>query len=232
MPRPARTVIPGQVHHLVLRGNNGAPIVVDDADRERFLDVLRDAALTQRVAVHAYVLMDNHVHVIATPSEEAGLSRMVQSLGRNYVVGFNRRHGRTGTLWEGRFKAHLVDAQAYLLVLMRFIESKPLHAGLAPALLSGRWSRLAHHLGERRDPLVSDHALFWGLGNTPFEREAAYRRWMEEGTSKAEEAELMQACRSSRPLARAAFLAEVQRAWSLPPAPKPRGRPRKNSGTI
>jgi putative transposase len=204
----------------------------DDADRERFLDILRDAALTQQVAVHAYVLMDNHVHLLATPSEEGSLSRMVQSAGRNYVVAFNRRHGRSGTLWEGRFKAHLVEAQAYLLVLMRFIESKPFHAGLAPALLASRWSSLAHHLGERRDPLVSDHSLFWGLGNTPFEREAAYRRWMEEGTSTAQEAELMQACRTSRPLASPAFLVEVQRAWSLPLAPKPRGRPRKHYGTI
>jgi putative transposase len=217
---------------LVLRGNNGSAIFLDDPDRERFRDILRDAALTHRVAIHAYVLMDNSVHLLATPAEEPSLSRMVQGVGRSYVVWFNRRHERSGTLWEGRFKAHLVDAQAYLLILMRFIESQPFRTGLAPGLLETRWSSLAHHLGEKRDPLISEHGLFWGLGNTPFEREAVYRRWVEEGCSAAEEREVEAACRSSRPLAKPSFLAEMRRLWALPAAPRPRGRPRINSGTI
>jgi putative transposase len=232
MPRPLRAVIPDQVHHLVLRGNNDGAIFIGDPDRERFRDILRDAALTHRVAIHAYVLMDNRVHLLATPAEVTSLSRMVQGVGRSYVVWFNRKHERSGTLWGGRFKAHLVDAQAYLLLLMRFIESQPFRTRLAPALLETRWSSLAHHLGETRDPLITEHALFWGLGNTPFEREAAYRRWVEEGSSAAEERELEDACRSSRPLAKPRFLAEMQRLWALPLPPKSRGRPRKNSGTI
>jgi len=232
MPRAPRTIIPGHVHHLLLRGNNGAKIFSDDSDRERFLDILRDAALTHQVAVHAYGLMDNHLHLLLTPSSASALSRMVQSVGRNYVVAFNRKHQRSGTLWEGRFRAHLVEAQTHLLPLMRFIECKPEGALLASALLGSRCSSLAHHLGERRDPLITEHALYWALGNTPFEREAAYRRWMEEGPAGREFDDLQEAMKSSRPFASPEFVANLQKAYPLPLSPRPRGRPRKDSGTI
>jgi putative transposase len=228
MPRPARAFFAGEVHHLVLRGNNGGAIFQDDVDRARFLDILRDAALTHRVAVHAYVLMDNHLHLLATPAQADSLSRMVQTVGRSYVVPFNQRHGRSGTLWEGRFKAHLLEAEAYLLIAMRFIESNPVRAGLAPGLLAIRWSSLAHHLGYRRDPLITEHAVYWALGNTPFEREAAYRRWMEEGASPGEVQALRLAIRSSRPLARAEFAAAMAEASGVPLKPRPRGRPRNS----
>src|SRR5207237_6770534 len=109
------------------------------------------------VAVHAYVLMTNHVHLLVTPEQEDGLSRFMQALGRRYVRWFNDRHQRTGTLWEGRFRSTVVAADRYLLACMRYIELHPVRAGLSANATEYRWSSNAHHVGLSMDPLISDH---------------------------------------------------------------------------
>ncbi len=227
MPRPSRTFVPDHPYHLIQRGNNRQVVFVNDEDRRRYLSVLAEVARDEGVQLHAYVLMSNHVHLLATPRNEAGLSRLMQSLGRRYVGAFNARHGRTGTLWEGRFKAHLVDADAYLLSCLRYIELNPHRAGLVSDLLDYPWSSLAHHLGKRVDPCVVDHPVFWQLGNTPFEREAAYRAWLEEGVSMAEQKRFADALKTAAPMASPELIERLRRDKSLPPPPKPRGRPRK-----
>ena len=167
-------------------GNNRQPIFVDDEDRQAWCAHLREASLVARVDIHAYVLMSNHVHLLATPRDSAdGLSTMMQSLGRRYVAAFNRRHARSGTLWEGRFRAALVDPDDSLLTCMRYIDSHPQRSGLVADASDYAWSSCAHHLGRRRDPLIVDHARYWALGNTPFEREGAFRSFLEEGVQPA-----------------------------------------------
>lgn len=226
MARLARLTLAGHAHHLIQRGLNRQAIVSDDIDRERLLAELRECAALHKVAIHAYVLMDNHLHLLATPETDQSLSRMMQSLGRRYVAAFNKRHGRSGTLWDGRFRAAPLEAQAHLLACMRFIELNPQRFGWLLARPEDYpWSSAAHHLGRRRDPLVLDHALFWGLGNTPFEREAAYRAWLEQGVSDEEGRHLADSALKGWPLGSASFLQALAEGSSRPVMPRQRGRP-------
>lgn len=187
--------------------------------------MLREAAHEHQMAIHAYVLMTNHVHLLATPATAESFSRTMQSLGRRYVGWFNHRHERTGTLWEGRFRTSLVDSDGYLLACQRYIELNPHRAGLASGLLDYPWSSLLHHLGERRDPLVTDHPVFWLLGNTPFAREAAYRQWLEQGVADAERQRISDAMNKSLALGDDAFIQRMQRETDRPLVEKRRGRP-------
>lgn len=229
MARLPRLVVPGLPHHLIQRGHNRQPIVLDDEDRRQFLALLREAAINQRVAIHAYVLMDNHLHLLATPETPEGLSRMMQSLGRRYVATFNQRHGRSGTLWEGRFRAAPLEAERHLLACMRYIELNPQRAGWLMEPGSYAWSSGPQHLGHRRDPLITEHPLFWALGNTPFEREAAWRAWLEQGVSPEELRALGDSALKGWPLGSAGFLQGLAEGSERPVAPRQRGRPRKQA---
>ncbi len=227
MARQARLTVPGHPHHLLVRGNNRQPIFVDDDDRRRLLAQLGDTLREHAVSLHAYVLMPNHLHLLATPSNGDSLSRLMQSLGRRYVASFNLRHQRSGTLWEGRYRAHVVGGGDNVLRCMRFIELNPQRVSLASNLLEGSWSSLAHHLGALRDPLVTEPAGYWQLGNTPFEREAAYRQWLEHGVGSLEAQRIVSALVGGRPLGDAAFVAELEKLTARSLAVRPRGRPPK-----
>lgn len=228
MARLPRLAVAGQAHLLIQRGNNGQPLVADDEDRRLCLQLLREAAQAHAVAIHAYVLLDNELQLLATPQASDGLSRMMQALGRRYVGAFNRRHGRSGTLWEGRFRAAVIESERYFIACMRFIESQPVRAGLVPHAADWAWSSAAHHLGRRHDPLVADHPLFWALGNTPFDREMAYGRWLEHGTSAAEADVLLRSASKGWALGSEAFLARLAELTPRPLQPRRRGRPRKS----
>lgn len=128
MARQRRLDLPGIPRHIVQRGNNRLPCFLDDADRARYRHLLREALLANDCRLHAYVLMDNHVHLLVTPPAAGATSRMMQWLGRQYAAQFNARHGRTGTLWEGRYKACLVDDADYLLRCVRYIDLNPVRA--------------------------------------------------------------------------------------------------------
>jgi len=173
--------IPGFPHHVIQRGNDRREIFVDDADRERYLATLKEVAAPCGLAVHAYVLMPDHVHLMVTPQAAGDVGRIVQSLARRYVRWFNDRHGRTGALFEGRYRSTVVDADPYLLACMRYIELNPVRAGLVNGPAEFRWSSHAHHVGRAVDPMITDHPVYWALGNTPFERQAAYRLLFEQG---------------------------------------------------
>lgn len=233
MARSRRLAVAGYPHHLIQRGNNRCAIFVDASDRNEYLAMLREAAVSAGVALHAYVLMDNHVHLLGTPAAADALSRMMQVLGRNYVGWFNHRHGRSGTLWEGRFRSSLIEGDPYLLACMRYIELNPVRAGMVASAEAFAWSSARHHLGLRTDALLTDHALFWSLGNTPFEREAAWRRFLEEGVPQTEAQVFAFAVVRGRALGSDAFLGRVASETGLRVTPGRRGRPRQNdSGPI
>jgi len=184
--RLPRLTIPGFPHHVIQRGNDRRAIFVDDADRERYLATLREIAARCGLAVHAHVLMPDHVHLLVTPQAAGDVGRVIQSLGRRYVRWFNDRHGRGGALFEGRYRSAVVDAEIYLLACMRYIELNPVRAGLVNGPAEFRWSSYAHHVGRAVDPMINDHPVYWALGNTPFERQAAYRRLFEHVPPKDE----------------------------------------------
>jgi len=231
MARLPRLVLADQAHHVIQRGNNRQAIVLADADRQQFLEILRDCAIASRVAVHAYVLMDNHLHLLVTPEDAQGLSRLMQSLGRRYVAWFNHKYQRSGTLWEGRFRASLIDSERYFLACMRYIELNPVRAGLCASPQEFVWSSCAHHLGSRRDLLVTDHPLFWSLGNTPFERDAAYGELLGQGLADDDRKKLTEAVLRGRPLGEPNFLKQLGQQNRRFAAPRARGRPPKPVST-
>jgi len=218
MARPQRLFLPGHPHHIIQRGHNQGPIFLDDEDRRAYLHHLGEVARESRVAVHAYALRDDRVHLLLTPQTDGAISRMMQALGRRYVAAFNRRHGRSGTLWAGRFASHLVDEGA-LLDCQCYIEGQD--APLVPT----PWSSAAHHLGLQHDHLLTPHRVVWALGNTPFEREAAYRARLELGLSASTRTAIEQAMRQGLLLGNDAAWQALERELHRPLRPRPRGRP-------
>jgi putative transposase len=212
---------------LVQLGHNRQPVFKDDIDRRLFLDLLREAAMSHGVAIHAYALLDNEVRMLATPSTGDSLSRMMQAIGRRYGGSFNRRHGHAGSLWEGRFKAATIEPERHLLACMRYVEE--LSAGTSDGMNLGRvpWSSAPHHFGEQADPLVSDHLQYWSLGNTPFEREANYKDLSQQALTSEELALISSAVRKGWPLGSPTFLEQLSASTERRLAPLPRGRPQK-----
>lgn len=231
MARLPRLILPDQPHHVILRGNNRQAIFFSDLDRQQLLAMLGEAAAQYQVAIHAYVLMDNHFHLLVTPSTAEALSRMMQSLGRRYVGWFNARHQRSGTLWEGRFRAGLIEGERHLLACMRYIELNPVRAGLCQEAAQWPWSSAAHHLGLARSSLITEHELYWSLGNTPFEREHAYREFIAQGVPLPEQVQLTESVLRGRPVGSESFLKPLTLEHPAVVNRRPRGRPRKTLAT-
>jgi len=227
MARLPRLILPGQPHHVILRGNNRQAIVLSDVDRQQLMTVIGEVSIQYNVDVHAFVLMDNHFHLLLTPRTPEALSRMMQALGRRYVGWFNARHQRTGTLWEGRFRVGLIEAERYLLACMRYIELNPVRAGLCSEATQWPWSSAAHHLGLARQSLIAEHPLYWSMGNTPFEREHVYREFLAQGVSMREQKEFTDAALRGRPLGSEDFLKTLSPDHERIVTRRPRGRPRK-----
>ena len=227
MARTSRLVIPNQPHHIIQRGNDRQPIFHDEEDCQVFLRWLRDAARQFKVAVHAYVLMGNHLHLLVTPSDEVGLARMMQWVGRYDVPYFNQKYGRTGTLWQGRFKTSIIESEEYFLLCSRYIENNPVRAGLVSQAAEYLWSSCAHHIGDKPDSLISDHPLYWALGNTPFEREAAYKALIAQAIPAEAEGALSQAVQKGLVLGSEQFKINLEKRTSRRVRPGKRGRPMK-----
>jgi putative transposase len=180
MPRHPRLMFPGVPLHIVQRGNNRLPCFFERTDYLVFLDLLVHAAARTRCAVHAYVLMRNHVHLLASPATAHGASALMKALGQNYVQYINRRYQRHGTLWQGRFRSCLVQDERYLMVCQRYIELNPVRACLVddPALYE--WSSYRANACGERNALVTPHALYTSLADDPPGREDAYRALFDE----------------------------------------------------
>ncbi|SEA75389.1 transposase [Acidovorax soli] len=226
MARLPRLTLAGYPHHIIQRGNNRQVIFVDRQDFETMLALLAENAQKFAVAIHAYVLMDNHFHLLATPATAEALPLMMQAVGRSYVRYFNQRHGRSGTLWEGRYRSTLIESERYLLACMVYIDLNPVRAGMVAQPGAWPWSSHAHCLGQRIDKLVTPHALYWALGNTPFAREAAYAALVQAGVGSGEQAALTDAALRGWALGDADFVVELQKK-SLRRVTKTRpGRPK------
>jgi len=225
MARLPRLVVPGQPHHIIQRGNDRKAIFRDTADYLKFIEWLRDASRQFKVAIHAYVLMSNHLHLLASPADGQGLSRMMQWIGRHYVPYFNHKYERTGTLWQGRFKATVIDSERYLMTCSRYIELNPVRAGMVPTADDYPWSSYQHHVGIKSDPVVTDHALYWALGNTPFQREAAYRELTEQGVNEADVAAITEATLKGWAIGSEQFKASLEKQTQRRVSKAKRGRP-------
>jgi putative transposase len=225
MARLTRLCIPGWPHLVVQRGHDRRKVFVDDVDRALYRSLLQEAAVREGVRIHAYGLLDDEVRLLATPTSVDGLSKLIQALGRRYVIRFNRRHARSGGLWEGRFRATVIEPEQHLLSCMLFVEAG--ETGTEP----GRYnvcSSAPHHLGAKVDALVTEPAQYWELGNTPFDREAAYRRLYEQGLTQDQLSALLRSLQAGWPLGTEEFKQSLAATTNRRLSPMARGRPRKN----
>ena len=175
MPRKPRMYLPDVPAHIVQRGNNRDACFFSDDDYLYYLEVLGQGLRRYGVKLHAYCLMTNHVHLLMTPKDKVGISRVMQHLGRLYVLYINRTYRRSGTLWEGRHKASLVNAEEYLLTCYRYIELNPVAAGMVNTPEQYRWSSYSWHAWGNKNIFIHDHALYQQLGSTIKDRQYAYR---------------------------------------------------------
>lgn len=175
MPRSRRLDPTGVPQHVLQRGNNRAACFFGDVDRRFYLNCLSESAALRGCSIHAYVLMSNHVHLLVTPQKPRAIGAMMQDIGRKYVRILNALHGRTGTLWEGRFKSSLIDSERYLLACHRYIEQNPVRAGMVSSAAEFPWSSHRHYLGNDKSGFLAPHFLFHGLGTDLDSRRAAFR---------------------------------------------------------
>ncbi len=226
MARLPRIAVANHQHHILQRGNDNRLIFQDAEDIAVFRGALQSAARKFEVAIHAYVLLPTQFHLLVTPATNEGLGKMMQWLGRHYVPYFNRRYQREGTLWQGRFKSLIIDSDDYFMLCSRYIESCPVRLGLVASLANFRDSSYLHHTGALVDPLITDHPLYWNLGNTPFQREAAYKELMEQALTSKETDDFTQATLKGWPLGSTRFKEHLEKHASRRIAPLKRGRPR------
>ncbi len=164
MPRRPRLVIPGIPLHITQRGVNRAAVFVDAEDRRFYLELLAETAASGSIRIHAYALMGNHVHLLVSPIQAGDLAHAMRLLNQRYVAAFNRRHRRTGTLWEGRFRSCLVDSESYVLALYRYIDLNPVRAAMVEAPEQHVWSSARANLGLAFEPWLIPHAVYCALG--------------------------------------------------------------------
>jgi putative transposase len=227
MARLPRLALAGEPHLMVQRAHGGHAVLVSEEDHRRYLDALRESAAHHGLLIHAYALLPERVWLLATPRSAESLSRTLQALGRRFGADYNRRHGRTGALWEGRFRSTVVDPAAYFLRALRHVEAAPVRAGASDQAGHFAWSSAGHHLGLRRDPLITEHAAYWAMGNTPFDRQGAYRDWLAEPEALEATRKIEDACIKGWPLAGAHFIAQLEGRAPRRVIPLTAGRPRK-----
>ena len=211
MARLPRLTLAGYPHHVIQRGNNRQEIFTSVADYRQLLSLLEENARRFKVEVHAYVLMTNHFHLLATPQNDKGLPLLMQAVGRSYVRYFNDSRGRSGSLWEGRYRSTLIETDRYLLACMAYIDLNPVRAGMVSEAIDFAWSSHGFYVGAKADKLITPHALFWSLANTPFGREAAYAELVRAGISADQQGALTRSALAGWALGDPDFVAELQK---------------------
>jgi putative transposase len=228
MARLPRLYLPGCAQHIIQRGNNREACFYGEADYKAYLSFLKDAALKYQVDIHAFVLMTNHVHLLTTPKNQYGVSRMMQAQGRKYVQYFNFTHNRTGTLWEGRYKSTLVDADEYLLTVYRYIELNPVRAEMVTHASEYPWSSYQSNALGKPIQLLTPHPLYLQLGKEDAERQKAYRFLFRGKMSKRTLSEIRDASNKAWVLGNDRFRAQIEAKTGRRAIPLGRGGDRKS----
>ena len=227
MARQPRYFVKNQPQHIIQRGNNREPIFADDQDYRFYLECLHEAAEAQRLRIHSYVLMTNHVHLLATPEVETSIGKTLQSLGRRYVQYFNYLYKRTGTLWEGRYKATLIDSDRYLLTCMRYIELNPVRAAMVDHPGGYPWSSYGANSYGHDDLLTQPNELYQRLGRTDLERQSAYRQLFRSAVKRSDLDAIRESTNKGWVLGNDLFRAKIEKLSGRRASPKASGRPRK-----
>lgn len=232
MARLPRFVLPGHPQHVIQRGNNRQECFCAESDYRFYLDKLRSASAKHGCEIHAYVLMTNHVHLLVTPNTQEGIGQLMQYVGRHFVPYINHLYGRTGTLWEGRYKASVVQEERYLLACMRYIEMNPVRAGMVKFPAHYRWSSYRANAQGHENRLLTAHACYRALGRTLADRQEAYRVLFRNVLGPEQLKELRAAWQTGTPLGNNQFLADIERALKTKVGHARRGRPRKHGNGL
>lgn len=225
MARQARDARPGRTYHIVQRGHDGTEIFRDDHDRKSYLESFLQAAIGFGLHVHAYCLLKQEGHWLATPQRADSMADVVQQVGRSYVRRFNTRWSRRGTLWEGRYRAYWIEEPVFGLVVQRSIEWLPVRYMLAPRPSDWEWSSVHCHCGSRPEPRLAALPSYWALGNTPFEREAQYLSMIEQSITDGAWGRIHKGLSSGRPWATEEAMATLSPSERERWVSRPRGRP-------
>jgi putative transposase len=230
MARQTRLTIPVVALHIVQRGNNRAPCFRVESDFLLYLAHLRDLTQKLECAVHAYCLMSNHVHLLLTPGSHGACSDLMKNLGQRYAQYFNSRYGRTGTLWEGRFRSCVAESAHYVLACYRYIELNPVRAGMVSHPSAWLWSSFAVNSGIRTDPLVSPHSEYTALGNDEQARNSNYQNLFAGEFDPSLLAAIRDATSGGYPLATDSFKDNLVQVARRKLQPGRAGRPAKKIG--
>lgn len=228
MARLPRFILPGHPQHVIVRGNNRDAIFNAEEDYHFYLDKLQVAAKKHQCDIHAYVLMANHVHLLVTPHTEDGIPKMIQMLGRYYVQYFNSKHHRSGTLWEGRYRACLIDSETYALTCYRYIELNPVRAGMVSHPAEYPWSSYPGNALGDHDALLTPHPVFLSLGGSDEERQAAYRALFEMNFDEKTLDEVRSSINKAWVLGSENFKKAIATQLNRRASPLPRGGDRKS----
>jgi len=228
MARLPRLNLPGIPQHVIQRGNNRHVCFYTEQDYTVYLSKLKEYSEKYHVAVHSYVLMTNHVHLLMTPEEGDGVSKLIQSLGRYYVRYVNKTHGRTGTLWEGRYKSTLVDSENYFLTVSRYIELNPVRADMVGHPGEYPWSSYQKNAMGKLIKLITPHFCYQSLGKNDEERQTAYKALFQQMIPDDTLKEIREATNKAWVLGEGRFIKQIEKQTARRGAPKPRGGDRKS----
>ena len=232
MARLPRLNLPNVPQHIVQRGNNRQVTFVEPDDYVVYFEKLKYYAKEYEVKKHAFVLMTNHVHLLATPTISNGVSKLMQSLGRYYVRYFDQTYKRTGTLWEGRFKSTLIDSDNYFLIVSRYIELNPVRAGMVAHPAEYTWSSYQHNGAGKVIELITEHDLYTRLGSNPENRQAHYRALFERDIPPYTLEEIKTATDKMWVLGNEQFKQQVEELSGRRASPLPKGGDRKSEAFL
>jgi putative transposase len=226
MPRQPRYFLPGIPQHVVQRGVDRQPVFFEKGDYDLYLRSLCEAASKNSCLVHAYVLMTNHTHLLVTPGHKRALPLLMQAMGRGYVQTLNRKHGRTGTLWEGRYKACPVQDDYYLLACYRYIELNPVRANLALSPADYPYSSYGRNALGKHNAIITSHAVYRELGVTPADRQLGYQRLFRDEFSAEQLTTIRHTTESCLVLGNDGFKNRIEASHGRSVRPRKRGRPK------
>ena len=227
MPRKPRFFLPGVPAHIVNRGHSREPVFFERSDYRAYLDWLDEAAVRYGCAIHAYVLMTNHVHILTTPRDKHGISRMMQYVGRHYVPYINHTYGTSGSIWEGRFKASLVSDEQYLVACMRYIELNPVRADMVSSPSEYPWSSYQSNALGHDDSLITPHPVYLALAKTAHARFAAYKAMFSAHVDEKDILDIRKAVQTGTPLGNDYFREKIEKKLGQKVGYDRRGRPKR-----
>ncbi len=228
MPRKPRFYLPNYPVHIVQRGHNKNNVFFENEDYKVYLEWLQEGSEWYEVPIHAYALLPNQIHILASPPDKEAASRMMQYQGRRYVPYVNATYGKTGTIWQGRYKAALIDPETYLLNSMVYIENLPVREGLSKSPGPYKWSSYKCNAQGKKNALITPHDVYKDMARGDKKRQEKYTALCKSGLSDEVVTDIQDAWQTGTPLGSDKFKKMVERKLKIKVGHAKRGRPRKN----